>query len=220
MTDQPTRHPADAAPEELTYGQRITRQLFPDRAILQDQRKCIQCGIAPTPEQIATWTPAGQREWNISGMGEDCFDATFADIPDPDDYPTFPHSAVQPFRSPSALAIEASVTPATYGDHCYFCSIPLGPLGDGSLAEAVSFVLRYVPLSSTDEWSCQPCMDRVLRTLVFTTLDSAVAEGYDLDEWPAEEVTSDLWMNDETLKEVPQSILLPHVEAWLLAHGQ
>jgi hypothetical protein len=78
MDEFTTKHPADATDDsQLTHGQRITRQLMPDRAALQDQRLCIQCRL-PQPDQ-STWSEAGRREWKISGMCEPCFDRLFAD---------------------------------------------------------------------------------------------------------------------------------------------
>ncbi len=89
-----TRHPADAtSPDQLTYGQRLTRNLFPSMAAAQDARLCIQCH-KPQPDQ-SSWSEAGRREWKISGMCEPCFDRVFADSePDPDPDPAVTRKAV------------------------------------------------------------------------------------------------------------------------------
>lgn len=142
MEDFTTKHPADAAPEELTEGQRVTRALFPKLAADQDARRCVcGCGSTPTPEEVATWTPAGQREWNISGMAEPCFDRTFAPPPRP-----------TPEELPAAVA---------------------------------------------------------------ASLDSAVANGYDLPDWTALQIAEDMAEYDSAVEGIPVEELLPHVEAWL-----
>jgi hypothetical protein len=79
MEDFTTKHPADAAPEELTSGQRAARCFLPEMAELQNQRLCIHCRQPQSTEVRITWTQAGQREWNISGMCEPCFDRIFAE---------------------------------------------------------------------------------------------------------------------------------------------
>ena len=79
MEERPAIHPADAEDEsQLTYGQRLTRSLFPHFAARQDNRECMSCAQPMPPSVIATWSEAGQKEWNISGCCEPCFDRMFA----------------------------------------------------------------------------------------------------------------------------------------------
>jgi len=53
-----------------------------------------------------------------------------------------------------------------------------------------------------------------LEQQVFSSLDSAVANDYDLREWSAEEIANDLHEYDADLESVSPAELLPHVQAW------
>lgn len=206
MDDFTTKHPADARPDELTHGQRITRQLMPEMAALQDQKLCIMCQKPKPPEEQATWSEAGRREWNISGMCEPCFDGAFAE---PDEI-TFYFTYIQQYRTPEALAADAASTERTYGDHCYF--------GGGLLvrdASEVMFVLQHGENTSTDETTCKPCLDRVMTALVKESLDSAITNGYDIEDWGAEGIAEDMGSYDGTVDQLPVKFLVPYVEAWL-----
>jgi hypothetical protein len=211
MSDKPTIHPADATgPEDLTHGQRITRSLFPEKAALQDQRLCIQCKLPKPDAERATWTPAGQREWNISGMCEPCFDRLFAD----ENGPIFR-------RTPSFLLHrkpEALLTEGTYGDYCYFGG---GRLNWTEDPEPVVFTLDHNDGTgtTTDETSCRPCFDTTLGAMVKDSLDSAEANGYELRTWPAGEVASDIGTYDGDLDQMPPSVMLPFVEKWFEGAG-
>ena len=41
--------------------------------------ECLGCHKVITDAEFATWSEAGQREFDISGFCEPCFDALFAD---------------------------------------------------------------------------------------------------------------------------------------------
>jgi hypothetical protein len=207
MEEFTTKHPADARPDELTHGQRITRGLMPELAALQDQRKCVMCREPKTPEQIATWSEAGQREWNISGMCEPCFDKAFEEEAD---IPVLNGGTVAEYRTPEGLAADAASTTETYGNACYFCGGDVAGLGP-------NIILNHPGDSSTDETCCQACIDRVLGAMVKSALDNARESGYVFGANSAEDLAMDIARYDGDLDLVDAKDLLPHVRAWLEA---
>jgi hypothetical protein len=208
MEEFTTKHPADARPDELTHGQRVTRALMPELAALQDQRKCVMCQQPKTAADIATWSAAGQREWNISGACEPCFDGAFPE----EVVPIFRATMELALRrSTEALALEAASTDRSYGDCCYFGG---GRLDWTATAGPIVFTLDH-GTSTTDEVSCQACFDRVLGAMVKASLDSAEANGYDLRAWDPGDVAADLHEYDGELDQMPPSFMLPFVERWM-----
>lgn len=209
--DFTTKHPADAIEAELTAGQRITRNLFPEMAQRQDQRVCVRCQKLQPPEAQATWSEAGRREWNISGMCEPCFDEAFAEP----DIPTLTNTTeLQLERSAAALAADAASNERTYGDHCYFGG---GRLDFVAEPEPIMFTLNHPHTQkiTTDETSCRPCFDRVLRKMVRESLDSAEANGYDLRELDPSDIAADIATYDGSLDQMPPKLMEPFIAEWV-----
>lgn len=162
------------------------------------------CQQPKTADDIAKWSLAGQREWNISGACEPCFDGAFAE------------SIVPIFHASTELALRRSPeahladTPeGTYGNHCYFG----GDIFSDSLVP-VEFLIDHGN-STTDEVACQPCLDRVLGAMVRASLDSAEANDYDLQEWPAEQIADDIGTYDAELDAMPSQFMVPFIERWI-----
>lgn len=170
-------------------------------------KTCVIGQHPVTEDDFNKFTEAGKREFNISGSCEPCFDKAFAEP----ELPTLKDDTeLQLRRTPEALAAEAASTDRTYGNHCYF--------GGGLLvrdASEVMFVLQRGENTSTDETTCKPCWDRVLGAMVKESLDAAEANGYDLREWDASEVASDIGTYDASLDGVQASFMLPFVERWI-----
>lgn len=58
--------------------------------------------------------------------------------------------------------------------------------------------------------------DALLRTEVIVSNNNALANGYDLDGWDAEQIASDIREHDTDLEHVSVRDLLPHVREWQL----
>lgn len=56
-----------------------------------------------------------------------------------------------------------------------------------------------------------------LRDLVFANLASAVENGHDFADWPAEDIAADLVAFAADVEDRDVEELLPHVRAWLAA---
>lgn len=70
---------------------------------------------------------------------------------------------------------------------------------------------------------CGVCQTPSLRKIIFTTLNSAVEIGYEVDgdalpNWPPMDIIADLqaFSDDVIIQSCHVGQLLPHVEAWLL----
>lgn len=55
-----------------------------------------------------------------------------------------------------------------------------------------------------------------LKKKIFESLDNAVDNGYELKEWPAENIALDLAEYDEFFESYTQPELVPHIVEWLL----
>jgi hypothetical protein len=47
------------------------------------------------------------------------------------------------------------------------------------------------------------------------SLDSAIDNGYELDEWEASDIADDMHKYDATFEDVDSELLKPHIERWL-----
>jgi transcription initiation factor TFIID subunit TAF12 len=58
-------------------------------------------------------------------------------------------------------------------------------------------------------------LDTVTREQVYSNLDDAVANGYDVRDWSVEDIVADLLAFAEDCENSSPEGLKPHVEAWL-----
>jgi hypothetical protein len=55
----------------------------------------------------------------------------------------------------------------------------------------------------------------ITEAAVHESLDTAIDNGYELDEWPAWNIADDLKDYDATFEEADPKDLLPHIKTWL-----
>ncbi len=60
----------------------------------------------------------------------------------------------------------------------------------------------------------RPSARAEMRRRVAKSLDNAIENGYELDEWSAREIAEDVHEYDSQFEDVEPIELVPHVEAW------
>lgn len=56
-----------------------------------------------------------------------------------------------------------------------------------------------------------------MRTMIHENLDDALANGYDISGWPAEDIVTDLMAFSWQCEDYGEDKIKPHVESWLAA---